>query len=153
MKLISMTDFVLEQTKLASESKCGIYEYIVKIRDYANLLKQPLELWMFVPCDEDGNVLELPTKENSLNTIDHESKMMDYQQAKEACIFEGFEWNVAEFCDEPMIELEDKKGNYFCYDCEDKNFSKDEDFFCSDIEDLLQFNLQLTQTAIKKLGL
>jgi hypothetical protein len=53
-KLISMTDFVLEQTKfLHKEQKrnfnLGLLDFTtnsIKI----STLKQPLELWMFVPC-------------------------------------------------------------------------------------------------------
>jgi hypothetical protein len=53
MKLISMTDFVLEQNNFKVFRN-------QQILNYANFLKQPLELWMFVPCDENGDVLEEP---------------------------------------------------------------------------------------------
>ena len=52
MKLISMTDFVLELE--TNEHWAQDYTKCVK---YANFLKQPLTLGMFVPCDEDGNFL------------------------------------------------------------------------------------------------
>jgi len=51
--LISMTDFVLSKKYTATGHE-----------NYANFLKQPLELWMFIPCDEDGNVLEEPDIED-----------------------------------------------------------------------------------------
>ena len=86
MKLISMTDFVLEQYE--STKNPTIFEETV--HNYANFLKQPLTLGMFVPCDDDGNVLEIPTKENSNNTIDHYSKLMDYNDAKSKVLFNGF---------------------------------------------------------------
>ena len=54
---------------------------------YANFLKQPLTLGMFIPCDEYGNVFEVPTKENSNNTIDHDTKLMDYNDAKSEVFF------------------------------------------------------------------
>ena len=51
MKLISMTAFVLEDEK---KTNWNSYNLIVA---YAKFLKQPLELWMFVPVDENGDVM------------------------------------------------------------------------------------------------
>ena len=70
---------------------------------YAKFLGQKPTLGMFVPCDEDGNVLEEPKnfKEwcvKALNTtydLDL-SKYEIYQQALSRVVFEGFEWH-AEF--------------------------------------------------------
>ena len=56
MKLISMTDFVLEQDKLMRNKLNDPITFTIKVTDYALFLKQPLKLEMFVPCDEDGNV-------------------------------------------------------------------------------------------------
>lgn len=75
-KLISMTDFVLEQTELLYEKNQS--KLIHNIVNYAIFLKQPLKLEMFVPCDEDGNVLN--------------QKLCDfskYEKAKEKVLFEG----------------------------------------------------------------
>jgi hypothetical protein len=64
---------------------------------YAKFLKQPLELWMFVPCDENGNTLQEPTKYSNWTNFDYsgtdigfedEKLCREYQKAKEACIFE-----------------------------------------------------------------
>ena len=64
MKLISMTDFVLEQKEKLKNSEQGFniekYDFIINVCNYAKFLKQPLEQFMFVPCDENGNVLEKP---------------------------------------------------------------------------------------------
>lgn len=105
MKLISMTDFVLEQYNI--ESNNGSFVDAVRYKrltnNYARFLSQPLELWMFVPCDEDGNVLEEP-KYYDLYINDYGSKddyhesfkslsnpgykiFVDYQKAKERCLF------------------------------------------------------------------
>ena len=51
MKLISMTDFVLEQSKKIMNCELTHLESHHQIVDYANFLKQPLKLEMFVPCD------------------------------------------------------------------------------------------------------
>lgn len=61
MKLISMTDFVIQQ-----RSELMFKELGKACCKYADFLKQPLKLEMFVPCDEDGNVLSEP-KPNDLN--------------------------------------------------------------------------------------
>jgi hypothetical protein len=88
MKLISMTDFVLQQTKDNNKQRLNKYSEIVC---YAKFLKQPLKLEMFVPCDEDGNVLEEPDQEFELTFWDYSTKMSKYEQAKEKVLFEEFE--------------------------------------------------------------
>ena len=58
-----MTDFVLEQNEKIKKEKYGIESYYSTMQvsiNYANFLKQPLNLGMFVPCDKIGNVLEEP---------------------------------------------------------------------------------------------
>ena len=48
MKLISMTDFVLEQeTTLGRENSVGFKGFTSNVTKYANFLKQPLNLEMF----------------------------------------------------------------------------------------------------------
>ena len=132
MKLISMTDFVLEQVKNAKyEEFHQVNEtFVNKVINYAKFLKQPLKLWMFVPCDENSNVLEHP-KNYHKNIVIDELKRIDnynylvkeYQQAKERCLLEGFSEKDAKFV-----------------------------LFANEtIEDLCEFNLQLTKTAIKQL--
>jgi len=96
---------------------------------------------MFVHCDEDGNVLIKPTKSirvlGGIN-IANEKRIENYQQAKERCLFEGFEFEKQK--DYYIITL---NGNGLWVSW---NNSKK-------IEDLIEFNLQLTQTAIKQIGL
>lgn len=136
--LISMTDYCQEvSSEFMSPKKPFDKNYwFGKILNYSDFLKQPLELWMFVPCDEDGNVFNLPKKEDCLNTIDFDSKLMDYADAKDNVLFEGFETKKG-YADykEDWLKIDEKY-------CEGKK-----------VEDLVQFNLQLTQTAIKQLGL
>jgi hypothetical protein len=98
MKLISMTDFVLEQMALHDDKKA-----LDKIEDYAYFLKQPLKKSMFVPCDEDDNILEEPEQfkhwlssdhyYNASESVCHLCRM--YQKAKERVIFDYF--NLEEF--------------------------------------------------------
>lgn len=91
-KLTSMVDFVLECTK---KSPLEPYEqvnetFINKVINYANFLKQPLEIWMFVPCKLVGDVwvvLEEPVYTNPSNKFYNEVYVKEYQQAKERCFF------------------------------------------------------------------
>ena len=91
MKLIKMTDYVLEQWELAGTKELQKYYNIAK---YAYFLKQPLELWMFVPVDENGDVLE--NLESSITAPDLD-EWKKFKQAKERCLFEGFETNAINY--------------------------------------------------------
>ena len=86
--LISMTDFVLKES--ANEKRKSVDNQNVIFR-YALFFKQPLELWMFVPCELVGNEfanwqpMEMPRKYK--DSFEYYDK---YQQAKERCLFDGF---------------------------------------------------------------
>lgn len=119
MKLISMTDFVLKDDYAGSPINMN--------KVYANFLKQPLELWMFVPCDEDGNVLKdcglMPCYE-----------LDQYRQAKERCLFEGF------YIKDGIVLTPEKQIMV-----QQSLLSK------MTIENLIGLNHELTKTAIKQL--
>lgn len=100
-KLVSMVEFVLdgpkEETTLdLNRSKTILYRRMRKCQNYANFLNTPLELGMFVPCDEDGNVLEESNKHSDRGQFvrdkEHERKIKQYQEAKENVLFEGFKY-------------------------------------------------------------
>jgi hypothetical protein len=134
MKLISMTTFVLEQYEI-SRNPTSFEEKAFK---YANFLKQPLELWMFIPCDEEGNVLEEPNEEFELSYWDYSTKSSKYQQAKERCLFEGFEY---------LAGLNAVRNQ----DCQAIIFTS---FMSSEcVEKFTEYGFQLTKTAIKQLEL
>jgi hypothetical protein len=136
MKLISMTDFVLDKQRFKEDSDTAIF----KATSYAIFLKQPLKLEMFVPCDDEGNALEEPKGTNLESSffemqIDYNLENK-YQQAKEKVLFEEFQY------------------------CEKSNTVRNQVFIFSKqmikeftIEDLVKYDLTLTQSAIKKLGL
>lgn len=149
-RLISMTYFVLEKYKSFNTDNDTV---LYKIVDYAKFLKQPLELWMFVPVDKEGNVLEEPKfphlgSENQDEYIKHyDSKSKQYQQAKERCLFEGFEkidWTS-------MSGFEISNGEIqVCF------YKEKPDYFVLNyktIEALVKYNLQLTPAALKQIGL
>ena len=98
MRLIPMTDFVISQFE--NETDPILSEK--KMFDYANFLKQTLNLGMFVPCDLKGNFLEIPTYNSNLKEL--EEAHFRYQQAKERVIFDGFEYDKKGFA---------KKGDFY----------------------------------------
>jgi len=131
MKLISMTDFVLEQTM--KQNTTNTFRFC-NCEKYANFLKQHLELWMFVPCDEDGNVLEEPKlyKEwlnSRVSTSDFNEIILlqEYQQAKERCLFNGFNETIQQLKNLIKIKIT--------------------------VENIVKYNLQLTKTAEKLIGM
>ena len=94
--LIPMTDFVLRINEIEKEIDQFFDSWRMKqlriIENYAKFLKQPLKLEMFVPCDDDGNILENPD-ETIYKEKDKECygwDMIDYEKAKEKVLFEGF---------------------------------------------------------------
>ena len=83
--LIPMTDFVLEQLNEQNSRIKPMREVFNSLEKYANFLKQPLKLEMFVPYDEDGNVLEyFPIH----RFADNPEKYRRYKKAKENVLFE-----------------------------------------------------------------
>jgi len=117
-------------------------DYFILRCNYDSFLIKPLEKWMFVPCDEDGNVLEEPQRWNDYlefpESFDGNKERHDfyaYEQAKERCLFEGL-----------VI-----KGKFINHKESDIIFVKG--FANVIIENLVKYNLQLTKTAIKQLGL
>ena len=128
-KLIGMVDFVLQD-------KGSILNM-----QYANFLKQPLELGMFVACCQDGNILEDPEfhEPNCKNEIgDYDELRYEYQQAKEICLFEGCVY------DDEMDAVRNDSG-LMMYSVKYKSNDT--------IEDLVKYDSNLTDSAIKKLGL
>ena len=102
-KLISTTDFVLEQkTKFDNWDKSfDATKSFWLLVDYAKFLKQPLKLGMFVPCDEKGNVLaEVYCPQNCYcgeeQTKDCKEWKYEYNRADERVLFKGFSLNKKE---------------------------------------------------------
>lgn len=152
MKLISMTDFVLEQTELYKEDKISVFDFALRVKKYAQFLKQPLTLGMFVPCDEEGNVLEEPIISEHLLDSPGGSPIKSkntpeayyYRKAKERVLFE-FDGNLSLIRNKTNFYIiEDKNGVYLRIL---KNKTK------TTIESLLKFSVEitLTETAIKQI--
>ncbi|AQX09838.1 hypothetical protein [Elizabethkingia ursingii] len=98
-KLIPMTTFVMEIENGTSLQGSKLK----KIVAYAEFLKKPLALWMFVPCDE-GNIIEYDLIQDkkcyglNCTCFDKESNcdFKKWYKAKSRVLFEGFDINGAE---------------------------------------------------------
>lgn len=91
---------------------------------YSKFLKQPLELWMFVPCELVDGVWEV-LEEPDCNLDIRMDELKKYRQAKERCLFvwqKGFDYKII---------------------CEMFN----------DLEDIILFEFELTENAQKQIGL
>lgn len=93
-----MTDFILSDWSKykgydSIDYRIFAYNKTVVIENYANFLKQPLTLGMFVPCDQNGNVLKEPMEndfyysDGVLNHVDYSAEFEQYQKAKEKVLF------------------------------------------------------------------
>lgn len=113
--------------------------------------RQPLTLGIFIPCDEEGNVLEEPdfwdangrAYDPKLTHRYCDSKIKEYHEAKKRILFEGFMLiHIHNKRYKQALVAKDKegKGQFDIYDYET-------------IEDLVFMDLTLTPNAIKQLGL
>lgn len=145
-KLISMIDFVLEQFTLLKQWKISEQIFILRISQYAKLLKQPLTLGMFVACDLENYPLLPP---GSAPIYTHSNKyMIEYQEAKERVLFEG--GLVESNPDYPNFIPLKLNGAYFkSWDIKNNEFHDSEKW---SVETLIFLNLKLTQTAQKQIG-
>ena len=169
MKLISMTDFVINKRKELlrhSEYKNDLENYANIVYNYANFLKQPLNLGMFVPCDENGNVLKEPKKTDcqvDVNTkcsgwkylYDSNDKLIGYyddrkwkedfvkyKQSKEKVLFEGIEFRKNAGVN--FLTINEDTFDFHDFNIKFKDIT---------VEFLVQYNLELTESAIKQIGL
>ena len=140
-RLISMTSFVLENAKQP-------YVEGTKYKDlvnYAKFLKQPLKLEMFVPCDEEGDILEEPTnyEKRLLNMMtEYNDEVYTYYQAKVKVLFEGIEFRTNGGVN--FLTIKEDTFAFHDFNIKFKNLT---------IEDLIQYNLQHTENAVKQIGL
>ena len=144
MKLISNTLFGKYCKSKEKEFKTRL-EYLERYEKTRNnfdeFLEQPLKLEMFVPCDNDEEILKpqyIAGKEVIYNELVEEfimDKVKEYNEAKEKVLFEGFEIfkGTIYMCSVPMLKVKD--------------------LYQTTIEDLIHYEPILTESAIKQIGL
>lgn len=67
--------------------------------EYAKFLCPKLEIWMFVPCDDLGNIMVEPERTEE-NQYDWEC----YLEGKSKCLFEGIEITLVKASDHDHVE-------------------------------------------------
>lgn len=146
--LIPMIDFVLEQRKNRNQT---VPECLNSIFGYADFLKQPLKLEMFVPCDEYGNVLESPYLEGVFHSHSKlpvklsrvtDKDVEKYEKAKEKVLFDV------------NFRLIRNRTHYFIIEDSNGVYLRTLKFkTLNTIESVLRFSVEvkLTQSAMKNI--
>lgn len=150
-----MTDFVMQEFDYRNGEH---YEYdsndndtlLKKVINYANFLKQHLTLSMFVPCDEEGNVLlgkPLSPAEDS-EWIRWENEQESFFEAREKVLFEGFVKGSVWYGTQSFQIISEDKALHIC------TYKGTPDYFIwsyKTVEDLVSKNITLSETALKQI--
>lgn len=128
-KLISMTDFVLQENKVGQQVNSitsYLYQELSRIKNYANFLKKPLKLGYFIPCDKNDEALPRPSlydprSKTGLYDIDeYDERVKEYQEAKQRVLFEfqsDFKsWSIGDIKDSNIEELLSDDREYILTD-------------------------------------
>jgi hypothetical protein len=153
--LISMTDFVLD---LNSDLFPSTFKgKLIKIINYAAFLKEPLKLEMFFPFDNDGNFMIEPKAENYFNVNVKIDKLTDedktgldkfysdtmyYDDAMEKVLFNGFKIKDG-------LSISDEHSIFHPFWNYEGVWKISKGI--KTIEDLIPYNIQLTDVAIKRI--
>ncbi len=122
-------------------------------RVYATFMEDKPKLWMFVPCDEEGNVMEEPMRvfdgAESDPELIYQNELAEYREAEQKVIFEGFKIEKSSDDDIYFLRLNNKAFSIISYN-KIYGFTK-----ITTIELLLRDfpNLEVTQSKAKELGL
>ena len=151
--LQSMTDFVLKIDGIVKQPEDqDIDDWSLScfsvIENYANFLKQPLKLGMFVPCDENGNVLDPSDAFRSCE------KGFVYSKAKERVLFNGFVFEESQkeaLKNNTQLSVSIYTENSF-YITHRLNGKWHTWFGLKTVEDLIKCKIELSKTAIKQIG-
>ena len=164
MKLISSTLFgkYCKSKEKEFSRRINYLDWYERVRNnFDNFLEQQLKLEMFVPCDEDGDILEEPEDyEQRLPNMmtEYNDEIYRYEQAKEKVLFEGFDLNQKDLSKLESIFCLTKECFQITFFTKEKgcfmdNLKTNKTYEIKTIEDLIQFELELTESAIKQIGL
>lgn len=158
MKLLSMTDFVIENENMVKQTESEMSKDLFKLAQYAHFLKQKLEKWMFVPCDTNGNYCPKPNLENY--HIDEEGSHLfnvaftKWKQGSQKVLFENFK-----FVESHKIGM-DSNLDYFIFPYGENRLglTKRQEGFRTwfqlfTVEDLVQCDLELSKNTIEEFQL
>ena len=131
--LQSMTDFITWVDEKRNGNG-GHYDIIIR---YKNFLKQPLKLEMFIPCYYGNGFPIAYTKDTLVNSM---KLLNEFEEAKERVLFKGFEHYLFRQAD----NIQHNKSRK-CFSFPNYNGVI--------IEDLISLEVELTDSAIKQIGL
>lgn len=134
MKLISMTDFVLEQReKMLQPNSANISHYTTIMGNYAKFLKQPLKLEMFVATRPEPTVDAYMQPKEMTRQYDEW-----FEKYGKEVLFKDFE--IAKNKEGEKVIL----GDYTCLNVSDLENGT--------IEDLVKYvHIKLSKSAIKRI--
>ena len=136
MKLISMTDFVLQLD--VSTNKSSYENDFDKLIRYANFIKQPLTLGMFIPCDENNEIIIERHYQYFDNENEHQDYLKTFEIAKSKVLFNGFNSALnSENCQISVI------NNSFRASIIYEKYYPSQQEKVKKIEDLIPYNLDL----------
>lgn len=110
----TLHDYVIEKSDLYWSDKVDLNDFIGNTENFAKLTNRAPRLGDFVPCDEDGNVLEEPyryrdgftSKETAIQNKEDWNK---FHQAQSRVIFKG-DWEVDYFSNDSTWIESDNLG-------------------------------------------
>ena len=96
-----LDEIVCNKTEEHDDPNESYYKmYVEASWEFIDFAKLKPQLWMYIPCNEEGEVLEEPTMRrgkviNETDTFNEqlESKWKQYQTAKNRVLFEGWEYH------------------------------------------------------------
>ena len=145
MKLISMTDFVLDQISKSDGNKSILCNKIV---EYATFLKQPLTPGMFVPCFSDGSFFSEPEMRQVMVCFDTQDlrydkqKVADYKIALSKVMFSDF--TLIEIAENEYIHISNGTLNLFFYNSNEiESNTNNYNSWVSIVEDFINSNYHL----------
>lgn len=150
-----MTDFVLKSETKGMEAQSIVHQHSERTRryyeilKYAKLLKTPLNIGMFIPCDEEGNIIEDRPEPKALSkgVFNYTAQNIwdeKYNKAKDKVLFKGFEVNELG----AVYIITDKNIRFVVTNVFNKGLMPP-----WNVEYLTKYNLKLTNTALRQLGL
>jgi len=151
-RLISLSEFIdnLDYETYAEDE-------MNRLCVYHQFLKQALMLGMFVPCDVNGDILKEPRREyyDSMtgwncpeDAYNYENKLSIYKEAETRVLFEVHD--ISEHHSPHLIKIGyDDEKYLFSYNVGSKLFLTT----ANKVEDLVKYNLVLTESAKKQIGL
>ena len=152
-----MTDFVIRKYKdelvHSGENWRDFLEKYARItKSYADFLKQPLKLEMFIPCYYRNGFPIAYTKDTLVNSME---LLNEFEEAKERVLFKGFVFEESQkeaLKNNTQLSVSIYTENSF-YITHRLNGKWHTWFGLKTVEDLIKCKIELSKTAIKQIGL